>query len=441
MHRLEHMFDGDLTGLSTADLLESAAEHRAEANRADARLLVHAQIYADRFHPDVCPVRPGRPGRRGGGGRERAVVLGGEGCPEIAEFAVAEFAVMLGVSPRVAADYLGNALALRHRFPFTWARVLAGDATPWKACRIVAECSKLSEEAARYVDQRVAGLVDSITPYRLDKIVKAAKFHADPDRARAEADEKSRERGVWLGRSDEHGTKSMFIKASSGAVTRHDATLAGIADALKTFGDTRPVQARRADAVGIIADPAFTQELLHQARDIASRPHRSARPPAPSSEDHRPGHHRRPRRTGPTAPHRLPNPCDCRWQPPATPGPGEPSGRPPHRGPAAVRATSRLHHRPRTPQRPHRGRRTPVPARPGTAAPPRATASNDGAAVADATRSMPHAPAADRAVARGSRLERRQTACSTCRIVRADRRPGSRAELCPNREPDPRSAR
>jgi len=42
------MFEGDLESLSTADLLESAAEHRAEANRSDARLLEHAQIYADR---------------------------------------------------------------------------------------------------------------------------------------------------------------------------------------------------------------------------------------------------------------------------------------------------------------------------------------------------------------------------------------------------------
>src|SRR4029079_4496734 len=106
------------------------AENRALANRADARLLQHAQIYADRFHPSVCGVRAGR---RLAAGREGAVVLGGEGCPEIAEFAIAEFGVMLAISPRVAAGLLGEALALRHRFPFTWARVLAGDATPWKA--------------------------------------------------------------------------------------------------------------------------------------------------------------------------------------------------------------------------------------------------------------------------------------------------------------------
>ena len=153
--------------------------------------------------PIVSILTRARPGRAGVSwdGRERAVVLGGDGCPEILEFAIAEFAVMLGISPRVAANYIGQALALRHRFPFTWARVLAGEATPWKACRIVAECAKLSEDAARYVDRRVAPLVDSITPYRLNKIVQAAKMHADPDLARAEAAEKARERGVFVGRS------------------------------------------------------------------------------------------------------------------------------------------------------------------------------------------------------------------------------------------------
>ncbi|MEV5965572.1 DUF222 domain-containing protein [Kribbella sp. NPDC051952] len=260
------MFEEDLATLSTADLLESAAEHRAVVNRAEARLLEHAQIYADRYHPDKCPTRPGR---RSCDGRERPVVLGGEGCPEIAEFAIAEFGVILGISPRVAADYLGHALALRHRFPFTWARVQAGDATAWKARRIVADCTKLSEEAARYVDRRIAPIIDSITPYRLEKIVNAAKNHADPELARAETDEKTRERGVYVGQSDDRGTKTIYIRTASSNATRHDATIANIADALKIFGDTRPVQHRRSDAVGIIADPCYTQELLRRARHEA----------------------------------------------------------------------------------------------------------------------------------------------------------------------------
>jgi hypothetical protein len=267
------MFEGDLSELSTADLLESAAEYRVLAHRADTRLLEVALVYADRYHPSAHPDRANRAGRRACDGRERAVVLGGDGCPEILEFAVAEFGVMLGISPGVATSYIGNAFALRHRFPFTWARVLAGEATPWKACRIVADCSKLSQEAAAYVDRRVAGIVDSISPYRLDQIVTAAKMHADPASARAEAAEKARERGVFIGQADKHGTTTMYIKAATGAVARNNARLAAIADALQILGDTRPLQARRADAVGIIADSLFTEELIAQARQYRlSRP-------------------------------------------------------------------------------------------------------------------------------------------------------------------------
>ncbi|HWD81872.1 MAG TPA: hypothetical protein VG497_23410, partial [Kribbella sp.] len=257
------MFENDLSELSTADLLESAAAHRALATRCEVRVLEHAQVYADRFHPDVCPDRPGR---RSCDGRERAVVLGGEGCPEIAEFAIAEFGVVVGVSPGVGRDLIADALALRHRFPLTWARVQAAAATPWKARLIVRACAKLDQPGAEYVDRRVAAIVDTISPYRLDKIVKAARMHADPGLARAEAEEKARERGVFVGSSDEHGTKTMYIKASSGAVIRLDARIEAVADALKIFGDTRNLQHRRAEAVDIIADPRFAEELLAQAR-------------------------------------------------------------------------------------------------------------------------------------------------------------------------------
>jgi hypothetical protein len=274
------MFDDDLTLCSTADLLESAAEHRALSNRADARVLEHALVYADRFHPSTCTPRPGR---RSFEGRECGVVLGGEGCPEILEFAVGEFAVVMGVSHRVGAGIIGDALALRHRFPLTWAKVLSGEATPWKACRIVRDCLDLSEEAARYVDGRVADLIDTITPYRLDKIVKAAKMHADPDAARAEAAAKVRERGVFVGRSDEHGTKTIYIRTSVGAAARFDATIHALSDAQQSLGDTRSPQFRRAEAVGILADPVFAQELLSQTHPAAPITQAPADTPAPTS--------------------------------------------------------------------------------------------------------------------------------------------------------------
>jgi len=275
------MFEGDLTELSTADLLESAAAHRFEANRAEARLLEHAQIFADRHHPNTCPQRPGR---RGWEGRERGIVLGGDGCPEIAEFAPAEFGVLLGLSTGAAAAYIGQALALRHRLPHIWAKVQAGEATPWRACKIATACLDLSQDAAAAVDKRLARIVDTVTPHRLENIVTAAKAHADPAAARAEAEQKARERGVYVGRSDEHGTKTIYVRAATGDVIRFDATIASIADALKVLGDTTNLHSRRAKAIGIIADPRYTEELLLQARD-ALQARGASRSPGPTVDE------------------------------------------------------------------------------------------------------------------------------------------------------------
>ncbi|RZT11984.1 hypothetical protein EV649_7640 [Kribbella sp. VKM Ac-2569] len=275
------MFEEDLESLRTRDLLEQAAECRTVASRADARLLESAQIYADRFHPSVCEPRPSR---RSCEGRERAVVLGGEGCPEIAEFAIAEFAVVVGVSPGVGRDLLADALALRHRFPRTWARIQVGEATPWKARQIVRACMNLDHAAAEYVDRKVAAIVDSISPYRLEKIVRAARKHADPARAAAEATEAADDRGVYVGRGDGHGNKTIYIKAPAGAVNRCNATITDIAEALKKFGDTRPFQHRRADAIDILSDAAFTQELLAQAQHQPDPPDPATSPTEPEPD-------------------------------------------------------------------------------------------------------------------------------------------------------------
>ncbi|TDD61152.1 hypothetical protein E1263_08160 [Kribbella antibiotica] len=275
------MFENELAELSTTDLMESAAGERTAENRSATRSLVHAVVYADRFHPDVCAVRPGR---RVSDGRERAVVLGGDGCPPVMEFCIGEYGAVLGLSPGVARQYLADSLSLRHRFPFVWARVLTEEVTAWKARNLARDCEKLSLAAALTVDKKVAPLLDTISPTRLAKIIKAAKMYADPDLAKAEAAETTAERGVWVGQSDEHGTKTCVIKAASAAVRRHKAKIDEIADALQAQGDKRSIQARRAEAIGIMPDSAFADELIARARE-----HQRTNPmpdanPGPSSD-------------------------------------------------------------------------------------------------------------------------------------------------------------
>ena len=59
---------------------------------------------------------------------ERLLPLGGEGCPEVAEFAVTEFAAALGRSTESGRRYLSHAVEGCYRLWRCWARLVAGAA-------------------------------------------------------------------------------------------------------------------------------------------------------------------------------------------------------------------------------------------------------------------------------------------------------------------------
>jgi hypothetical protein len=257
------MFDTDLDDLTTADLLAAAAEFAHDQERAAVGILRAALAFADR---NAMVEREPLPGY------ERIQVYGGEGCPGVAEFAPIEFGAVLGMSSGAASALIGEALALRHRLPRVWAAVLGGAAVAWRARKIAHACLSLSLKAAAIVDRRVAGIVNTVTPGALKKIVTAAVWEADPDLAQAHAEAAARTRGVFVAQSDasdDHGTKRIWVRAAAGDVIRFDATIADLAQALKALGDTDDLNQRRAKAIGWIADPAAANHLIEVARHLA----------------------------------------------------------------------------------------------------------------------------------------------------------------------------
>ena len=60
------------------------------------------------------------------GWHESCLPLGGQGCPEVAEFAVVEFAAALGRSTESGRRYLSHAVEGCYRLPRCWARLEAG---------------------------------------------------------------------------------------------------------------------------------------------------------------------------------------------------------------------------------------------------------------------------------------------------------------------------
>ena len=254
------MFEEDLDELDTADLLAAASQYGRIENRAAVRVLEAALAYADRHAVVLGEPRPGY---------EKIHVYGGDGCPGVAEFAPIEFGAVMRMSSGAAAALIGEALALRHRLPRTWAAVLDGNAVPWRARKIAHACLALSQEAAAIVDRKVAGIVNTVTPGALTRIVKAAVWEADPEAAKAQAEAAARTRGVFVAPSDDHGTKQIWVRAAAGDVIRFDATIDDLARALKILGDTDDLDQRRAKAIGWISDPAAAHQLLEVARYLA----------------------------------------------------------------------------------------------------------------------------------------------------------------------------
>ncbi|MGZ0151166.1 DUF222 domain-containing protein [Kribbella sp. WER1] len=285
------MFDVDLDDLSTADLLAAAAEYAQDQEHAAVGILRTTLAFADRNAVVEWPGREPLPGY------ERLRVYGGEGCPGVAEFAPVELGAVLGLSSGAASSLLGEALALRHRLPRVWAAVLSGNAIAWRARKIAHACLSLSLEAAAIVDRRVAGIVNTVTPGRLKRIVTAAIWQADPAQAQADAEAAAKTRGVFITQSDpadDHGTKRIFIRAASGDVIRFDATIDDLAHALKALGDPDPLDQRRAKAIGWIADPTAAHNLLQAARhlarthDHAGTTHKHTTPSSPTTHPQRP---------------------------------------------------------------------------------------------------------------------------------------------------------
>jgi hypothetical protein len=149
----EDLFGCDVDELDTAAVLTAAATSRALRERLEVLDLLHALRIAD-LHHEVRATA--------GRGGERRRVYGGAGCPEIAEFAPVEFGAVMGMSPAAAKAYLDDALGLRHRLPLTFARVLAFDASAWRARKIARACRALPEQAAALVDRRVAAIVNTV---------------------------------------------------------------------------------------------------------------------------------------------------------------------------------------------------------------------------------------------------------------------------------------
>ena len=255
------MFENDLADLDEDATLAAVEGNEHTAVEVEVTRLLLAAHWAD-LKPGDAVDPHGIPGA------ERAIQPGGEGTPEIADFAPAELGCSLKLSAGSAKRLIADALDLRHRLPATWAAARAGQGADLPGPPGRQTTRHLTLEQARQVDARVApdagrGVLGSAA----DPAGRAG-LRRRPDGADAAAERAARERFVRLGRTTEHGLRVIWAKIDRRRrrVGRRDDHPAGRDPATRRRPDTLDV--RRSKAFGmLITQPAEALRLLNSHQD------------------------------------------------------------------------------------------------------------------------------------------------------------------------------
>jgi hypothetical protein len=256
------MFEEQGGGPNTATTLSLVADAHHTVLMNECRLVELAAHWADLHHPDSqAPVEKPLPGA------EQGRQLGGDGTPEVLEFAGAEFGARMEVSSGSARALMADALDLRHRLPELWQLIMTGGVPAWKARKVAQATRHLSRDSAMQVDAAVARAIVGLPWGRFETLLGAKIIEADPRAAEAQAKIWEAERFVRSGRTNQSGLKLLIAKANAGDVIYFLATVNRIAEILKLQGDMESVDVRRSKAIGILAQPALALQLLWEFRN------------------------------------------------------------------------------------------------------------------------------------------------------------------------------
>ena len=244
--------------LSGSELLDEVELLHASQRRTEVLILKAAVRHADLNTADTLdPAHAQLPGR------ERAVQLGGEGTPEVREFAPAELGARLQLSSYAAGRLMADGLDLRHRLPRLWKRVEALEVRVGHARYVARRTRDLTAQQAAFVDDRVAESADGrLTWTRFTDLVEAMIVASDPVAAAEREQAAAQAQFATPTRSTDHGMRGFYIRAPFPVIARIDATVAYLADALLALGDTATLDQRRVKAMLIMANPTEAVQIL-----------------------------------------------------------------------------------------------------------------------------------------------------------------------------------
>jgi hypothetical protein len=186
---------------------------------------------------------------------EQSLPLGGEGCPEVAEFCVAEFAAALGMSPDSGRALLTKYAEGFYRLTRCWARLDDGVLDAWRLRMIAERTLCLSPAAADFVDQHVAPVAHKIGPAQLMRLVEEAKARFDPEQAEADrqAAAEARHVDIDLATVGVKGTAHVDAALDLADALDLETAVADVARQLLRAGCTESLDVRRSMALGLLA--------------------------------------------------------------------------------------------------------------------------------------------------------------------------------------------
>ncbi|QWZ09102.1 DUF222 domain-containing protein [Nocardioides panacis] len=279
--------DTDVSGLRDLDrsaVLDAVVTARRTADHQEARLLAAAVAWVD-LHP-VTEQTPAavfgagtRPGPLGHGlALHGEVPLAGPGTPGIAQYAVEELAAALDLSFAAGLRLVGEAVELCFRLPRLWALVQDGRLQAWKARQVARATTGLGSASVAFVDRHLAVAGRHNRVPSLNPVLHEARLRCDPDQAAAVEQLALEHRGVWFEHRDSTAVTTMTARLDTLDALDLDSTLADLASTLGRLGDHRPLDLRRATALGMLAHP---QRTLARAHGPQSDPETSPGPGAP----------------------------------------------------------------------------------------------------------------------------------------------------------------
>ena len=193
--------------------------------------------------------------------------MAGVGTPGIAEYAVEELAAALDLSLVAGLHLVSEAVELCFRLPRLWALVQDGRLQAWKARQVARATTGLSRDSVAFVDRHLAVTGRHNRIPALNPVLHEARLRCDPDQAAAVEQLALEHRGVWFDHRESTAVTTMTARLDTLDALDLDGSLADLASTIGRLGDDRPLDLRRATALGMLAHPQRALALAHGDTD------------------------------------------------------------------------------------------------------------------------------------------------------------------------------